>query len=102
MVENNVKENLIDDEEELYVNLNDLVNLRESAELKEAADAFESYLENYAQVTHMPQSVLSDICHLSVQVARRGMEFCFMKGFELGVRVMRSALEEEMMDGVKP
>ena len=29
MVENNVKENLIDDEEELYVNLNDLVNLRE-------------------------------------------------------------------------
>ena len=25
MVENNVKENLIDDEEELYVNLNDLV-----------------------------------------------------------------------------
>ena len=37
MVENNVKENLIDDEEELYVNLNDLVNLRESAELKEAA-----------------------------------------------------------------
>lgn len=39
MVENNVKENLIDDEEELYVNLNDLVNLRESAELKEAADA---------------------------------------------------------------
>lgn len=44
MVENNVKENLIDDEEELYVNLNDLVNLRESAELKEAADAFENYL----------------------------------------------------------
>lgn len=40
MVENNVKENLIDDEEELYVNLNDLVNLRESAELKEAADAY--------------------------------------------------------------
>mgnify|MGYP000720203701 FL=1 len=28
MVENNVKENLIDDEKELYVNLNDLVNLR--------------------------------------------------------------------------
>lgn len=40
MVENNVKENLIDDEEELYVNLNDLVNHRESAELKEAADAW--------------------------------------------------------------
>ena len=50
MVENNVKENLIDDEEELYVNLNDLVNLRESAELREAANAFESYLVNYAQV----------------------------------------------------
>lgn len=40
MVENNVKENLIN-EEELYVNLNDLVDLRESVELKEAADAFE-------------------------------------------------------------
>lgn len=39
MIENNVKENLLDDEEEIYVNLNDLVNLRESAELKEAADA---------------------------------------------------------------
>ena len=38
MVENNVKENLLDDEEEIYVNLNDLVNLRESVELKEAAD----------------------------------------------------------------
>ncbi len=102
MVENNVKENLIDDEEELYVNLNDLVNLRESAELKEAADAFERYLEDYALATGMPQSILSDICHLSVQVARRGMEFCFMKGFEMGARVMKSTLEEEMMEGVKP
>lgn len=102
MVENNVKENLIDDEEELYVNLNDLVNLRESAELKEAADAVENYLVDYARVTHMPQSVLSDICHLSVQVAHRGMEFCFMKGFEMGARVMKSALEDEMMEGVKP
>lgn len=99
MVENNVKENLLDDEEEIYVNLNDLVNLRESAELREAANAFESYLVNYAQVAHMPQSVLSDICHLSVQAAHRGMEFCFMKEFELGARVMRSALEEEMMEG---
>ena len=68
MVENNVKENLVD----------------------------------YARVTHMPQSVLSDICHLSVQAACRGMEFCFMKGFEMGARVMKSALEEEMMEGVKP
>lgn len=96
MVENNVKENLFDDEEGIYVNLNDLVNLRESAELKEAADAFEHYLEDYARVTHMPQSVLSDICRLSVEAAHRGMEFCFMKGFELGCRVMRSALEGEL------
>ena len=96
MVENNVKENLFDDEEDIYVNLNDLVNLRESAELKEAADAFERYLEDYALATGMPQSVLSDICHLSVQAAHRGMEFCFMKGFELGCRVMRSALEGEL------
>ena len=96
MVENNVKENLFDDEEDIYVNLNDLVNLRESAELREAANAFESYLVNYAQVAHMPQSVLSDICHLSVQAARKGMEFCFMKGFEMGCGVMRSALEGEL------
>jgi hypothetical protein len=41
MVENNVEENLFDDEEDIYVNLNDLVNLRESAELREAANAFE-------------------------------------------------------------
>ena len=41
MVKNNVKENLFDVEEEIYVNLNDLVNLRESAELREAANAFE-------------------------------------------------------------
>ena len=102
MVENNVRENLIDDEEELYVNLNDLVDFRESAELKEAADAFERYLEDYALATGMPQSVLSDICHLSVQAARKGMEFCFMKGFEMGARVMKSAMEEEMMEGVKP
>ena len=40
MVENNVKENLIDGEEKLYANLNDLVDLRESEEFKEAADAF--------------------------------------------------------------
>ena len=96
MVENNVKENLFDDEEDIYVNLNDLVNLRESAELREAANAFESYLVNYAQVAHMPQRVLSDICRLSVEAAHRGMEFCFMKGFELGCRVMRSALEGEL------
>lgn len=96
MVENNVKENLLDVEEELYVNLNDLVDLRESAELKEAADAFERYLEDYALATGMPQSVLSDICRLSVEAAHRGMEFCFMKGFELGCRVMRSALEGEL------
>ena len=102
MVENNVKENLIDGEEKLYANLNDLVDLRESAEFKEAADAFERYLEDYALATGMPQSVLSDICHLSVQAAHRGMEFCFMKGFEIGVRVMKSALDEEMMEGVEP
>ena len=96
MVENNVKENLFDGEENICVRLSDLVNLRESAELREAANAFESYLVNYAQVAHMPQSVLSDICNLSVQAAHRGMEFCFMKGFEMGVRVTRSALEEEL------
>ena len=96
MIKNNVKENLFDDEENIYVGLSDLVNLRESAELREAANAFESYLVNYAQVAHMPQSVLSDICRLSVEAAHRGMEFCFMKGFELGCRVMRSALEGEL------
>lgn len=96
MIKNNVKENLFDDEENIYVGLSDLVNLRESAELREAANAFESYLVNYAQVAHMPQSVLSDICRLSVEAAHRGMEFCFMKGFELGCGVMRSALEGEL------
>ena len=101
MVKNNVKENLFDDEEEIYVNLNDLVNLRESAELKEAADAFERYLEDYALATGMPQSVLSDICHLSVQAAHRGMEFCFMKGFEMGARVMKSATGRGDDGGVK-
>lgn len=84
MVENNVKENLLDDEEELYVNLNDLVDLRESAELKEAADAFERYLEDYALATGMPQSVLSDICHLSVQAAHRGMEFLLYERVRAG------------------
>lgn len=96
MIKNNVKENLFDDEENIYVGPSDLVNLRESAELREAANAFESYLVNYAQVAHMPQSVLSDICRLSVEAAHRGMEFCFMKGFELGCRVMRSALKGEL------
>lgn len=64
MVENNVKENLFDDEEDIYVNLNDLVNLRESAELREAANAFESYLVNYAQVAHMPRAScrISAVC----------------------------------------
>ena len=33
MIKNNVKENLFDDEENIYVGLSDLVNLRESAEL---------------------------------------------------------------------
>ena len=35
MIKNNVKENLFDDEENIYVGLSDLVNLRESAELRE-------------------------------------------------------------------
>mgnify|MGYP005889836675 CR=1 FL=1 len=75
MVENNVKENLIDDEEELYVNLNDLVNLRESAELKEAADAFENYLVDYARVTHMPQSVLSFVHFIGTIERKRSAQF---------------------------
>ena len=62
MVENNVKENLIDDEEE------------------------GEHLSWYE--TTVPLD--------------RGMEFCFMKGFEMGTRVMKSALEDEMMEGVKP
>lgn len=40
MIKNNVKENLFDDEENIYVGLSDLVNLRESAELREAANAW--------------------------------------------------------------
>lgn len=57
MLENNVCKNEFDDEEEIYLNLNDLVDLRESAEFKEASDSFEHYLDDYARVTRMPQSV---------------------------------------------
>ena len=71
MVENNVKENLLDDEEEIYVNLNDLVNLRESAEFKEAADAFERYLEELcAGNTHAAERLvgyLPSVCTGSTQ-----------------------------------
>lgn len=42
MIKNNVKENLFDDEENIYVGLSDLVNLRESAELREADDCAET------------------------------------------------------------
>ena len=51
------------------MNLNDLVNLRESAELKEAADAFERYLEDYALATGMPRLVgyLPSVCTGSTQ-----------------------------------
>ena len=70
MIKNNVKENLFDDEENIYVGLSDLVNLRESAELREAANAFESYLVNYAQVAHAaerPVGYLSSVCAGSTQ-----------------------------------
>lgn len=103
MLENNMRKDEFDDEGELYLNLNDLINLRESAEFKEASDAFERYLENYAVATRMPQSVLTDICHLAAQATRKAMEYCFTKGLEFGGHVMKSALEEkqpgiEMLD----
>lgn len=98
MLENNVCKNEFDDEEEIYLNLNNLVDLRESAEFKEASDSFEHYLDDYARVTRMPQSVLSDICHLAADATREAMKFCFMKGFEMGGNVMRSVLEEDVAE----
>ena len=95
MIENNVCKDELDDEEEIYVNLNDFVDLRESVEFKEASDAFEHYLEDYARTTRMPQSVLTDICHLAAQATRKAMEFCFMKGFELGGNVVRKVMEDD-------
>ena len=95
MLENNMRKDEFDDEGELYLNLNDLINLRESAEFKEASDAFERYLENYAVSTQMPQSVLTDICHLAARATRKAMEHCFTKGLEFGGHVMKSALEEK-------
>lgn len=94
MLENNVCENEFDDEE-IYLNWNDLVNLRESVEFKEASDKFEHYLEDYAWATRMPQSVLSDICHLAADATLEAMRFCFMKGFEMGGNVMKIVLKEE-------
>lgn len=102
MVENNVKENLLDDEEEIYVNLNDLVNLRESAEFKEAADAFERYLEELcAGNTHAaerPVGYLLSVCTGSTQ----GNGILLYEG----VRVGRSCNEERAGrgddGGVKP
>ena len=102
MLENRMRKDEFDDEGELYLNLNDLINLRESAEFKEASDAFEYYLENYAVETRMPQSVLTDICHLAARATRKAMEYCFTKGFEIGGNVTKSALEEKATGAKKP
>ena len=95
MLKNNVCKNELVDEGEFYLNLNSLVDIRESVEFKEASDAFEHYLEDYARATRMPQSILTDICHLAAQTTQKAIEFYFMKGFEIGSDVMRSVLEED-------
>ena len=102
MLENRMRKDEFDDEGELYLNLNDLIDLRESAEFKEASDAFEYYLENYAVATRMQQSVLTDICHLAARATRKAMEYCFTKGFEIGSNVMKSAQEEKATEAEKP
>ena len=67
MVENNVKKNLLDNEEEIYVNLNDLVNLRESAELKAAADAFGELCAGNTHAAERPVGYLPSVCTGSTQ-----------------------------------
>lgn len=83
------------DDEEIWVDLNDLVDIRESEEVKAAADAFDRCMEEYARKTHMTQEELSEICELAAQATKRAMEVCFLKGFEMGVKITKGFLEEE-------
>lgn len=83
-------------DEEILVKLNDLVDIRESPEFKEASDAFERYMEDYARKTHMTQKVLSEMCGLAADATNEAMKFCFLKGFEMGAAIAKDCLEEEM------
>lgn len=83
------------DDEEIWVDLNDLVDIRESQEFMEASKTFDHYMEEYARKTHMTQEVLSEIGGLAAQATKKAMKFCFLRGFEMGARIMKSFLEEE-------
>jgi len=82
-------------DEDIRVNLNDLVDIRESQEFVEASKTFDHYMEEYARKTHMTQEVLSEIGGLAAQATSSAMKFCFLKGFEIGSRITTSLLEEE-------
>lgn len=83
------------DDEGIRVNLNDLVDIRESQEFMEASKSFDHYMEECARKTQMTQEVLSEIVGLAAQATKRAMEFCFLRGFEMGNRIMKSFLEEK-------
>lgn len=83
------------DDEDIRVDLNDLVDIRESQEFMEASRSFDHYMEEYARKTHMTQEILSEIGKLAAQATKSAMKFCFLKGFEMGSRITKSFLEEE-------
>lgn len=90
MVENNVKENLLDDEEEIYVNLNDLVNLRESVELKEAADALERALGDLP----VDEAGKNRIARLSAELMAQAEQYAVELGIQAYLEFTRTLSPE--------
>ena len=83
------------DNEEIWVDLNDLVDISQSQDFMEASNAFDHYMEEYAKKVHMTQEAKTEICQLAAHATKKAMEFCFLRGFEMGARIAKSCMEED-------
>ena len=65
----------------------DFSSLRLDPEFVAASDKFESYLEANAAALHIPQSVVTDLCHLAADATIAAMNFAYEEGLSNGVEL---------------
>ena len=65
----------------------DFSGLRQDSEFVAASDQFKIYLEANAAALHIPQSVVTDLCHLAADATSAAMKFAYEEGLSDGVEL---------------
>lgn len=73
----------------------DFSGLRQYPEFVAASEKFESYLEANAAALHIPQNVLTDICHLAADATTAAMHFAYEEGLSDGVELARGIQQDD-------